>query len=140
MHEAMDKGALLVSRENGKSFEGTTDHVAPERRPVTRQNLKEWIAREFPADKPEFLFDEVERKTHSAINADAFRALQADRDAAHAVTIKTATRSSYAAQRNAGQMLRHETDFPDCAARHPGYIPWLSRNQGLSKHHSLPHF
>ena len=27
------------------------------------------------------LFDEVERKTHAAINADAFRALQADRDA-----------------------------------------------------------
>ena len=81
MHEAIDKGALLVSRGNGKSFDGITDHVAPERRHVTRQNLKEWIAREFPADKPVFLFDEVERKTHSAINADAFRALQADRDA-----------------------------------------------------------
>jgi hypothetical protein len=81
MHEAIEKGALLVSRENGKSFDGTTDHVAPERRHVTRQNLKEWIAREFPADKPAFLFDEIERKTHAAINADAFRALQADRDA-----------------------------------------------------------
>ena len=84
MHEAIDKGALLVSRENGKSFDGTTDHVAHERRHVTRQNLKEWIAREFPADKPAFLFDEIERKTHAAINADAFRALQADRDAARA--------------------------------------------------------
>ena len=84
MHEAIDKGALLVSRENGKSFDGTTDHVAAERRHVTRQNLKEWIAREFPADKPAFLFDEIERKTHAAINADAFRALQVDRDAARA--------------------------------------------------------
>lgn len=84
MHEAIEKGALLVSRENGKSFDGTTDHVAPERRHVTRQNLKEWIAKEFPADKPAFLFDEIERKTHAAINADAFRALQADRDAARA--------------------------------------------------------
>ena len=84
MHEAIEKGALLVSRENGKSFDGTVDHVAPERRHVTRQNLKEWIAREFPSDKPTFLFDEIERKTHAAINADAFRALQADRDALEA--------------------------------------------------------
>ena len=81
IHEAIEKGALLVSRENGKSFDGTTDHVAPERRHVTRQNLKEWIAREFPSDKPGFLFDEIERQTHSAIKPDAFLALQADRDA-----------------------------------------------------------
>jgi FtsZ-binding cell division protein ZapB len=81
IHEAIDKGALLVSRENGEAFDGTTDHVAPKRRHVSRQNLKDWIAREFPAEKPEFLFDEIERKTHAAINADTFRALQADRDA-----------------------------------------------------------
>lgn len=46
--------------------------------------MKAWIAKEHPADKPAFLFDEVERKTHSSINADTFRALQADRDAARA--------------------------------------------------------
>jgi predicted nucleic acid-binding Zn-ribbon protein len=57
------------------------DHVAPERRTVSRQDLKEWIAKEFPSEKPDFLFDEIERKTHSAINAESFRALQADRDA-----------------------------------------------------------
>ncbi len=81
IHEAIEKGALPVSRENGKSLDRSTEHVAPERRHVTRQNLKEWIAREFPSDKPSFLFDEIERKAHAAINADAFRALQADRDA-----------------------------------------------------------
>lgn len=81
LHEAIEKGALPVSRENGKSFDGSIEHVAHERRHVTRQNLKEWIAREFPSDKPEFLFDEIERQTHSAISAEAFRALQADRDA-----------------------------------------------------------
>lgn len=84
LHEAIEKGALPVSRENGRAFDGSTEHVAPDRRHVTRQNLKEWIAREFPADKPAFLFDEIERNTHAAINADAFRALQADRDAARA--------------------------------------------------------
>ena len=81
IHEAIEKGALLVCRENGKSFDGSTEHVAPERRQVTRQNLKEWIAKEFPSDKPSFLFDDVERNTHSAISADAFHTLQADRDA-----------------------------------------------------------
>ena len=90
MHEAIEKGALLVSRENGKSMDGSKVHVAPERRHVTRQDLKEWIAREFPSDKPEFLFDEIERKTHAAINADAFRALQADRDALKARIDKAA--------------------------------------------------
>lgn len=81
IHEAIENGVLPVSRENGRA---TTEHVAPERRHVTRQNLKEWIAKEFPSDKPAFLFDEIERKTHAAISADAFRALQADRDAARA--------------------------------------------------------
>lgn len=81
IHEAIDKGALLVSRESGQAFDGRTDHVAPPRRHVSRHNLKEWIAKEFPSDKPSFLFDEVERGTHSAINAESFRALQADRDA-----------------------------------------------------------
>lgn len=84
MHEAIEKGALLVCRESGRSFDGSIEHVAPERRHVTRQNLKDWIAREFPSDRPPFLFDEIERKTHAAINADTFLALQADRDAARA--------------------------------------------------------
>ena len=81
MHEAIERGDLPVSRENGRSFDGSKQIVAPERRHVSRQDLKEWISREFPADKPPFLFDEVERSTHSAINADAFKALQAEREA-----------------------------------------------------------
>lgn len=78
IHDAIVSGALQASRENGKI---TDDHIAPERRHVSREQLKAWIAKEHPADKPAFLFDEIERKTHVAINADAFRALQADRDA-----------------------------------------------------------
>lgn len=81
LHEAIEKGVLPVSRENGKSFDGSREQVAPERRHVNRSDLKEWIAREFPADKPPFLFDEIERTTHAAINADVYQALQADRDA-----------------------------------------------------------
>ena len=108
IHEAIEKGALFVSRENGKSFDGATEHVAPERRHVTRQNLKEWIAREFPADKPKFLFDEIERETHSAINADAYRALQADRDALKA-RIEKAT-EAYRALKQERDVIAGERD------------------------------
>ncbi len=81
IHDAIESGVLPASRENGKV---TDDHIAPDRRYVSREHLKAWIAKEHPADKPTFLFDEIERRTHAAINADAFRALQADRDAARA--------------------------------------------------------
>ena len=119
LHEAIEKGALPVSRENGKSFDGSQEHVAPERRHVTRQNLKEWIAREFPSDKPAFLFDEVERKTHTAINADAFRALQADRDALDARLAKA--KSEY-------QKLRQEKGL----ARGPQHGPSSRISGGVS--------
>jgi hypothetical protein len=39
------------------------------------------MAKNYPDQKPAFLFDEIERTTHAAINADTFRTLQADRDA-----------------------------------------------------------
>lgn len=87
IHDAIVNGALPSSRENGKV---TDDHIAPERRHVSREHLKAWIAKEHPADKPLFLFDEIERGTHSAINVDAFMALQADRDAARAALKKAA--------------------------------------------------
>ena len=79
-------GALQASRENGKV---TDDHIAPERRHVSREHLKAWIAKEHPSDKPSFLFDAIERSTHTAINADSVRALQVDLDAARAALEKT---------------------------------------------------
>ena len=91
IHDAIEKGLLPCSRENGRVVE---EHVAPERRHVSRQNLKDWIAKEFPSDKPAFLFDDLERKTHSAINADSFRALQADRDAVKAELEKAKARAA----------------------------------------------
>lgn len=77
IHDAIEKGLLPCSRENGRVVE---EHVAAERRHVSRQHLKDWIAAQFPSDKPAFLFDNIERDTHSAISADAYRSLQADRE------------------------------------------------------------
>jgi len=80
IQDAIDGGVLACTRENGKAV-AAGELVAVERRHVSRDSLKAWIAQQFPGDKPAFLFDEVERSTHPAINADTFRAIQADRDA-----------------------------------------------------------
>lgn len=79
LHDAIDRGTLACSRENGKAV-SPGDHVAPERRHVSRDDLKAWAIKEFPGEKPAFLFDEIERASHPAISADSYRALLAERD------------------------------------------------------------
>ncbi|MFZ4539646.1 hypothetical protein [Propionivibrio sp.] len=80
IHDAIESKALPSARENGKTVT-TEDHVRPERRHVSRANLKAWISKEHPSDMPDFLFDEIERNTHAAFGKDTFLVLQADRDA-----------------------------------------------------------
>ena len=60
------------------------EHVAKARLTVLHTDLKEWMEKNYLDQKPAFLFDEVERNTHASFNADTFRVLQADRDAARA--------------------------------------------------------
>lgn len=74
MHNELPHG------RDGKTV-SNDDHVAKQRLTVRHNDLKIWMSQYYPDQKPEFLFDETERKTHSAINADSFRALLADRDA-----------------------------------------------------------
>lgn len=81
IYDAINNSRLKVGRDGGDSFYIEGQSVAYSRRTLKRCDLKEWIAKEFPNDKPAFLFDDIERSTHTAINADTFRALQADRDA-----------------------------------------------------------
>jgi hypothetical protein len=59
------------------------------------------MATYYPDQKPKFLFDDVERTTHAAINADSFRALQVERDALKARIDKAI---------DAYQTLRQERD------------------------------
>ena len=83
LHQAIDDNELPVGRDGGKSglINDMGGQVAYDRRTIFRADLKVWLAQNFPNDKPAFLFDDIERATHTAINADSFRALQADRDA-----------------------------------------------------------
>ena len=87
--DAITHGNIPHGRD-GKTVE-PDDHVRADRRTVRHTDLREWMAKYYPDQKPAFLFDEIERKTHAAINADTFRALQADRDAARAELEKVKT-------------------------------------------------
>lgn len=48
---------------------------------VRHVDLKAWMARFYPDQKPTFLFDEIERRLHPAIGIDAVQTLLADREA-----------------------------------------------------------
>ena len=78
--EAVEAGELPYGREDGETLaEG--DYAAYERRHVFGRDLKIWMEKAFPNEKPAFLFDDIEQNTHSSISADAYRALVAERDA-----------------------------------------------------------
>ncbi|TCP10721.1 protein kinase [Simplicispira metamorpha] len=77
--DAIETGELPHGRDGKTVIPG--DHVAVTRRTIRHSDLKAWMAKHHPDQKPKFLFDDIERTAHPAINADSFRALQADRDA-----------------------------------------------------------
>ena len=78
--DAIENGELPHGRD-GKTVK-SDDHVAKARLTVRHTDLKAWMAEHFPDQKPGFLFDETERNTHAAINADAFNTLQTELQAA----------------------------------------------------------
>lgn len=49
---------------------------------IRHVDLKDWMSRYYPGERPSFLFDEVERSIHPAITTDAIAVLMADREAA----------------------------------------------------------
>jgi len=52
-------------------------HVAPHKITVQHSDLKAWLSKAYPDQKPAFLFDEIERNSHPAINIDSFNAMNA---------------------------------------------------------------
>ena len=89
IYDAILNGGLPHGRDGRTVSPG--DHVAKVRLTIRHADLREWMAKHYPDQKPAFLFDEIERNTHAAINADSFRALQVDRDAARAEIEKANT-------------------------------------------------
>jgi len=77
--EGITTGLLAHGREDAEPV-GEDDHVAYERRHVFGRDLKKWLEEAFPNEKPAFLFDDIERDSHTSISADSYRTLQAERD------------------------------------------------------------
>ena len=104
--EAIEDGSLPHGREDGQTVDG--DHVAHERRHFFGRDLRVWMEKAFPKEKPAFLFDDIERNTHPAISADAYRALKAERDTLQK-RINKAT-ETYKALRNEKESIESERD------------------------------
>ena len=77
--DALENGDLPHGRD-GKTV-NPGDHVALGRRTIRHSDLKEWMVKNHPDQKPKFLFDDVERTTHSKVNVESYLVLKADRDA-----------------------------------------------------------
>jgi hypothetical protein len=78
IHAAIDAGQLQPCKEDGRKVD---EHVAYERRHVYGLDLKEWAKQLAPTERPVFLFDEIERDTHTSISAESYRVLKAAHDA-----------------------------------------------------------
>jgi len=48
---------------------------------IRHVDLKSWVARYYPGDKPHFLFDEIERALHPSVNSQALSVLLVEREA-----------------------------------------------------------
>ncbi|HNO32546.1 MAG TPA: hypothetical protein PKI78_12225 [Anaerolineales bacterium] len=75
---AIQDGEMPYGRD-GKSVPAG-ENVRKDRITVKHTDLRAWMAKTYPDQKPPFLFDEIERNTHTAINAESVRALQVERD------------------------------------------------------------
>jgi hypothetical protein len=76
---AIQDGELQYGRDGKTVSPGET--VRKDRITVKHTDLRAWMAKTYPDQKPKFLFDEIERSTHSAISTESVAALQLDRDA-----------------------------------------------------------
>lgn len=77
IYNAIESKELPVYREYG----GTTppeDHIAAERRHIYGRDLKAWIERNFPTDKPPFLFTELERNKYNGFTIDEYQTLMTE--------------------------------------------------------------
>jgi len=100
-------GELPHGREDGETI-GSNDYVAAERRHIMGRDLKLWMESKFPNEKPIFLFDDIERNSHSEITLESYQALIADRDALKLRLEKAKT--AYTGLRNEKTIVENELE------------------------------
>ncbi len=78
---AINNGDLVHGRDGRKVDKD--DHVALLRRTVSHKHLKEWITKEFPEEKPEFLYDaEIRSKLLDPTKSNEYISLKANHETA----------------------------------------------------------
>lgn len=85
---------------------------------VRHVDLKAWMTRYYPGERPPFLFDEIERALHPAISIDTLQILLAEREA---------VKAQLAEHRQAHESLR--TEYEKLVKAHAGCTSRMSRSQ-----------
>jgi len=81
---------------------------------IRHVDLKSWVAHYYPGEKPSFLFDELERALHPAVNPQTLSVLLVEREV---------TKAELAELKHTNEPLRVEHD--NCAKRHCSRQPGL---------------
>ncbi|MDR5611751.1 MAG: protein kinase [Arsenophonus sp.] len=76
--DAINAGELPYGRD-GKTVP-SGELVAKHRLTVRHSDLKIWMSKYYPDQKPAFLFDELEKQLHASITVDAYKTLQAENE------------------------------------------------------------
>ena len=81
INSSINNNKLQVGRDGRGCSLDSENHVSPTRRTLTRDTLKKWISEEFPSNKPDFLFDKIERSAHPSITIESYTALKSENEA-----------------------------------------------------------
>ncbi|MCS6039414.1 hypothetical protein LNP20_17440 [Klebsiella pneumoniae subsp. pneumoniae] len=73
--DAIHNGEIAYGRDGKTVSPG--EQVAKHRLTIRHSDLKAWMAKNYPNQKPSFLFDVVEQQLHAGITVDAYQTLQA---------------------------------------------------------------
>jgi hypothetical protein len=74
--DAIHNGEIPYGRDGKTVPPG--EQVAKHRLTIRHSDLRSWMAKNYPSQKPAFLFDEVEKQMHAGITVDAYQTLQAE--------------------------------------------------------------
>lgn len=74
--DAIHNGEIAYGRD-GKAVK-PGEQVAKHRLTIRHSDLRIWMSKYYPNQKPSFLFDNVEQQLHSGITVEAYQALQAE--------------------------------------------------------------
>ena len=105
LHDAIDVGSLRLLEKDGKRNFG---RLAPDDRYLQHSELKAWMGKKYPKQRPSFLFGETKQSAQPEIAAETYQALMADLEAMKAANSEISAALTQTVNEN--KALRAETD------------------------------